>query len=222
MIAKVRKAEDRVIAQRNDTLEKSYTYAYYSILSGIGISSIIFIVIFVILNKKASRTFEFESQEISREELESIVKARTAEISQINNRLNSKINDLQKMDLALKQSEKYYRMLFEQAHDAIIIFSPESQVIIDANKRACEMYGYTKEEFIGLSQKKINKNNPQSEDNVKQILQHGLLFNYQQVHYTKDGSEILVETNATLIKYAGKYAILAHNRDVTDRVLKFI
>lgn len=199
--------------------EQKFLFAKYSVLAGIGLSCIIFISLFVLLIKKTAKVFESESQEISREELEAIVKERTAEISQINKKLYTKVDELQKMENALKQSEEYYKMLFEQAHDAILIFDPNGEIVLDVNNRACEIYGFKREEFIGLSLKLISKNIPQGEENLRNTLAKGYFHNFQTVHYNKNMSEILMEINASVIQYKGKPAILSLNRDITERVL---
>ncbi|MCI0449075.1 MAG: PAS domain S-box protein, partial [Chlorobi bacterium] len=123
---------------------------------------------------------------------------------------------------AIKQSEQYYRMLFEQAHDAIIIFSPDDEKVLDVNQRACEIYGFSKDEFIGLSLKTVSKNVPQGKENIEKTLKTGYHNNFQTVHYRKDYTEMLIEVNASVVSYMGKPAILSLNRDITDRVLKVI
>lgn len=220
LISKMKTEEDKVIRQKNTSNADSYTFAKYAILGGIGASCIIFIITFIVLYKKASKVFALESQEISREELEEIVKERTAEISQINRKLYGKVDELQKMDKALKQSEEYYRNLFEQAHDAIIIFAPEGEIVLDLNERACALYGFSREEFIGLSLKTISKNIPQGEKHIDDTLKKGYFYNFQSVHYRKNYTEMLMEINASVIDYKGKPAILSINRDITDRILK--
>jgi PAS domain S-box-containing protein len=52
---------------------------------------------------------------------------------------------------ALQRSERYYRSLFENAHDAILIFDPDGEIVFDANVQACEMYGLSREELVGQS-----------------------------------------------------------------------
>lgn len=51
---------------------------------------------------------------------------------------------------ALEQREKEYRMLMEQAADAIMIGDTSTQRIIAANLRACELLGYTREELLTM------------------------------------------------------------------------
>lgn len=222
LTVRMKQEEQKILAQKKELAEQSYTFTYFILLGGIIISSTIFITVFIILKKKASMTFDLENQEITREELEQIVKERAAEISQINQKLYKKVDQLEKTEGALKRSEQYYRMLFEQAHDAIIIFLPEDETVLDVNKRACDLYGLKRDEFIGLSLKKISKNIPQGKENIKSTLQKGYYHNFQSVHYKKDSTEMLIEINASVISFNGKPAILSINRDITDRILKVI
>ncbi len=219
-IEKIKLEEQKQLDQNMETAENSYAFSSYTMLGGILISCIIFIAVFVTLRKKAAGSFEAENQEISREELELIVRERTEEISQINRKLYKKVDELIKMDEALKHSEEYYRMLFEQAHDAIVIFLPENERVLDVNRRACDLYGFTREEFLAISLKSISKNKPQGEENIRSTLEKGYYHNFQIVHYKKDLTEMLIEINASVIDYGGKKAILSINRDITDRIMK--
>jgi PAS domain S-box-containing protein len=54
----------------------------------------------------------------------------------------------------IKESERKYKGLFENAIEGIFIFNEQSD-IIDANPAACKMYGFKKEEFLKLSVKDI-------------------------------------------------------------------
>ncbi len=220
LLNKMKKEEFRSLEKKKELTESSTQFTFYTFIAGILASILIFIVAFVSLIKKASHTFALENQEISREELEQIVKERTAEISQINQKLYSKIGELEKMEGSLKSAAEQYRKLFEQAHDAIVIFSPEDHKVIEVNRRACDLYGFTREEFIGLSLKNIWKNVPQDEENLKHTVEKGYYHNFQSVHSRKDMNEMLMEINASVFNYRGKKVILSINRDITDRILK--
>jgi len=127
------------------------------------------------------------------------------------------ITDRKLADEALKQSERDYRAIFEQAHDAIIIFVPESEIILEVNRRACELYGFSRSEFIGMSIETISKNPANGKDKVKQTREMGEYLNFETVQYRKDGSEMFLEVNASTIKYQGSEAIITINRDITER-----
>lgn len=220
LLNKMKREEYKNLEKDKDNIATSYQFAYITFIAGIGASVLIFIIVFISLSKRASYSFALENQEISREELEQIIKERTAEISQINQKLYKKVDELEKKDADLKKSEELYRKLFEQAHDAIVIFSPEDEKVIDVNRRACDLYGFTRDEFIGLSLASISKNSVQGRENINLTLEKGYYHNFQSVQYKKDMTEMLMEINASVFMYRGKKVILSINRDITDRILK--
>jgi PAS domain S-box-containing protein len=130
------------------------------------------------------------------------------------------IHDISERKIAeekLKTSEKEYRNLFELANDSIIIFEPENEIILDVNSRACKTYGFTKEEFIGMSLKKISKNVELGEKKIKEILENRQLNNFETVHLKKDGSLLSILVSATAIEYKGQKAIQSLNLDISER-----
>lgn len=52
---------------------------------------------------------------------------------------------------ALSEAEARYRVLFEAAPFGVIVMDPATHRILDVNERACDEYGYTREEFLRLS-----------------------------------------------------------------------
>jgi PAS domain S-box-containing protein len=118
---------------------------------------------------------------------------------------------------ALKQSAQDFRDLFEQAHDALIVFNPEPEIVLDVNQRACEIYGFTRSEFIGMSLEAISKDVVRGKSQVRKTLERGDYLNFETVQYRKDGSEMFLEINASTILYQGQLVILTINRDVTER-----
>lgn len=125
----------------------------------------------------------------------------------------------QQAEIALRRSEADYRGLFENAHDAIIIFAPEGEKVLEVNQRACQIYGFTREEFIGLSLRSLTKDVARGEECLKQVLRQGAFVQFESVQYRKDGSELFIEINSSLVDYQGRVAVLSINRDVTDRTL---
>lgn len=119
----------------------------------------------------------------------------------------------------LEASEKEIRNIYDSAHDAIIVFDPEGEIVYDVNKRACQMYGFSRDEFIGMSLEKISKNANRGKAKVMETLRQGDYLNFQTVQYRKNGSEMHLEINASVINYRDKIAILSINRDITQRNL---
>jgi PAS domain S-box-containing protein len=118
----------------------------------------------------------------------------------------------------LKQSEKDYRLLFMSAHEPILVIRPEDEVILEANDKACEVYGYSRPEFIGLSLKGISDDVNRGEQKIIETLNAGNIINFQTVQFRKDGRKLFLEVNASTIEYKGKQAILSINRDITGKL----
>jgi len=127
------------------------------------------------------------------------------------------IIERKKAEKALKKSEQDYRELFESAHDAILIIEPEKEVVLDVNKRACQIYGFDRSEFIGTSLKEISKDVSRGENHIKLTLDKGCYHHFETIQYRKDRTEMLLEINASVVNYKDQRAILSINRDITDR-----
>jgi len=117
----------------------------------------------------------------------------------------------------LRRSELQYRTLFERANDAIIIFRPADEEILEANPVACQLYGYTKEEFIGMSLRPLTQDVERGLSLIARLLDTGSIRDFTTVHVRKDGSPIHFLMNASVIDYQGGKAILSIGRDMTDR-----
>jgi PAS domain S-box-containing protein len=127
------------------------------------------------------------------------------------------ITERKRGEEALEQSERDYRTVFEQAHDAIMVFAPEQETVLDVNERACELYGFNRAEFIGMSLETLSKNPASGTKLVKETLEAGENLNFETVQYRRDGSEMFLEVNASTIIYQGRQAIITINRDITGR-----
>ncbi len=127
------------------------------------------------------------------------------------------ITERKRAEAALKQSEQDYRTVFEQAHDAILIFAPEGEIVLDVNRRACEIYGFSRSEFVGMSIETISKFPANGKDKVKETMEIGDYLNFETIQFRKDGSEMSLEVNASTVNYQGQQAIITINRDITER-----
>jgi PAS domain S-box-containing protein len=117
----------------------------------------------------------------------------------------------------LRESELQYKTLFEHANDAIIIFEPEEEIILEANHRACTTYGFSRSEFIGMSLKALSKNVGAGEKHLQKLLMQGTYEEFETEQFRKDGTAIHLLVNSSIIDYKGKKAVLSINRDITER-----
>ena len=117
----------------------------------------------------------------------------------------------------LRRSEHYYHGLFEHAHDPIIVLAPEGERVLDVNPRACEVYGFTRQEFLAMSLEAISRDVERGRQQIRQTLERGSYLNFETVQFRKDGTALTIEVNASVIDFNGRPAILSINRDVSER-----
>jgi PAS domain S-box-containing protein len=122
---------------------------------------------------------------------------------------------------ALEESEQRYRALFEKAGDAIFLLEaegPDHGRIIDANQAAADMHGYTVDTTKKLNIRDLDT--PQDArkvcDRVERML-GGEWIHERISHRRSDGSEFPVEISAGMISIGDKKAILAFDRDISER-----
>lgn len=119
----------------------------------------------------------------------------------------------------LIESEKRYRMIFENAYDGIIIHDTEGN-IFDINKHMYTRLGYSKEEMLKMTLSELVASN--FDENiakyVSKLEEEGVAI-FESGDRRKDGSFLPVEVSARLIDYRGQKAILSVVRDITQRKL---
>jgi len=121
----------------------------------------------------------------------------------------------------LEISEANYRMLFDKASDAMILWEIEADGayrVREANRMALERYGYTKEEMLKLGGQDLNT--PDSfkytSDAVDQMKNTGYAV-YELTHRTKDGRPIPSEVYGHAFELNGKQVVLSVIRDISER-----
>jgi PAS domain S-box-containing protein len=143
-------------------------------------------------------------------ELEAVQEELRRERDELERRVAERAEELRKASLD-------YRRIFENAHDAILILAQENEIVLNVNRRACEIYGRSREEFIGMSLEEISENVDSGRRRVAETLESGVFYNFETVQFRKDGGRMFLEINASAIEYEGRPAILSINRDVTER-----
>jgi PAS domain S-box-containing protein len=127
------------------------------------------------------------------------------------------INDRMLAEQALRESEERYRTLVEASMDAIYLESIEGE-ILDCNKAACEMLGYSKDELIGKS---ITDLLPEDKlhllpEIVDKLISDGESF-VEGENLRKDGTIIPVETRARVIDTSSGKRVVVYVRDISRR-----
>ncbi len=132
------------------------------------------------------------------------------------------ISERKQAEEALKRSEELYRSLIENANDAIISINRKG-VVIDWNKKAQEIFGYTAEEILEESVLKlVRPSEKESQSSALDFLsQKEDIATYdatkEAVVVRKDGREFPAEISYYTSKVHGEYFVTALVRDISER-----
>jgi len=127
------------------------------------------------------------------------------------------VTERKRIEAALRQSEKDYRGLFENANDCIVIFEPEGERVLEANSRACEIYGIDRSELIGMSLEEFSEDIERGREHVDLTLETDAVHRFETTQHRSDGSPLNLEITATVVDYQGSPAIYSIGRDITER-----
>ena len=121
---------------------------------------------------------------------------------------------------ALKISEEKYKYLFENAPYPMVMWEFKTLNILDVNKKATELYGYTKEEFTQLNIKQIRQAEdiPLIEAATKSLESYGVEHHGIWRQINKSGKVMYVEVNARVFELNGRLVSINHNQDVTKKL----
>jgi PAS domain S-box-containing protein len=128
------------------------------------------------------------------------------------------LNNLQRAEEALRESEEKYSSLVEHGNDGIVIL--QDGLIKYANSKMVQMLGYSLEET--MNKPFINYVSPGHRELVidryrKRIAGEEVPETYELDIIAKDGKTVNVEVNASLLEYQGTMADIAIVRDITER-----
>jgi PAS domain S-box-containing protein len=120
----------------------------------------------------------------------------------------------------LEMQEKY-RVLFENANDAIMIADAETGIILEANKKAGDLLGRPVSEIIGIHQSEVHFEE-ESEHYSRVFKEHvsreGIVPPELLYFRHRDGHRIPVEVSPGVFKMGGRKLIQGTFRDVTERL----
>ncbi|MDX1695360.1 MAG: EAL domain-containing protein [Ketobacteraceae bacterium] len=127
-------------------------------------------------------------------------------------------------DTALKISEERNRMLVEYAPEAIVIFSPDTNRFVSANRNAARLFGASKAKLYELSPADVSPvtqpNGVESEVLIRQLISDTIAGKhpvFEWRHQTVDGR--LIDCEIRLDRFPSEDAILIRGSitDITER-----
>ena len=113
----------------------------------------------------------------------------------------------------LRESEERFRLLSEAAVEGVVIH--DNGIIIDANRRLCEMFGYELGELLGANV--FDLPSPEYLGTIMEHVRSGSTARYEVVGRRKDGSTFVAEITGRPMLYRGRHVRVATMHDVTER-----
>ena len=122
---------------------------------------------------------------------------------------------------ALHASEEHFRQMFATIPVPIWLYDATSLKFLEVNDAALRHYGYSREEFLGMTVEDLNPAQTPEEAQVEiqnnlQIAANETLPTVPRKHRTKDGRLLDVEIHCQRVKFTGTSAILVAARDITE------
>ena len=171
-----------------------------------------------VMNEITKRKLTEEALRKTRVELEQKVFERTAELEKINDRLRAQVHECAIAESALRKSENKYSTLVE---DALIgVYINKGGVIVFANDKFAVIYGYAKDELIGMDSAILV--HPEDRDRVRELRKKRLAgekvpSEYEIRGLKKSGETIWVMRSLSVIDFDDGPAISGIVQDMTKR-----
>jgi len=119
-----------------------------------------------------------------------------------------------KAESALRESEERYRQLYEMESDAILLIDVETLRVIEENRAAETMFGYSKDEILGMRIDDLSAEPELTRQAIFSKLTHIPLRRYRK----KNGEVFPVEITTHYFELQGRMVTLAAVRDIAKRV----
>jgi PAS domain S-box-containing protein len=146
-------------------------------------------------------------------------------LSRTRTRLADELLERKKAEEVVRDSERRFRSLFEQANDAILLI--RGGKIVECNNKTIELYGLAREELIGRRPDELSPAvQPDGQDSrLKaaakiEAARSGEGQSFRWKHRHSDGHLFDADVSLTCVEFDGEMVVQAIARDVTER-LKF-
>jgi PAS domain S-box-containing protein len=118
---------------------------------------------------------------------------------------------------ALRESEERFSRMFREHGAVMALIAPETGEIIDANRAACDFYGYSVEQFKKLRIDQINMLSGEEIARTIEQASKGEINQFEFPHRLADGEIRTVEVHSSPISVKGRTLLFSIIQDMTER-----
>ncbi|SIS02369.1 PAS domain S-box-containing protein [Peribacillus simplex] len=131
--------------------------------------------------------------------------------------------ELHQLHQQLQESEKKYRVLFEQSPDAVYLVELNKDQfptrLLEVNPVGCERFGYNREELLSMPFAEYSQSSTMFIRTVEKIKEGKRSFTLQdEFTFNKTGKKINNEFSVRVFNLDGKEVLLLISRDITERL----
>ncbi|MBW1681170.1 MAG: PAS domain S-box protein [Deltaproteobacteria bacterium] len=119
---------------------------------------------------------------------------------------------------ALRESEARFRSIFELSPEPVSLSEPESGVLVDVNRKLCEVTGMSREDLVGRSAVELGLFTDQDRARfVKALKESGEIRGMEMGFKNRDGGLLTGHMYSRIIEVSGRPLILTLFLDLTER-----
>lgn len=123
------------------------------------------------------------------------------------------ITEPRRIEEELQETEKKYRQLMEVETDAVFLLDADSLEILDSNKTASQLYGYTRNQLLQMKALNLSA----QPERMAKVMKKGIKLASQQYHKKQDETVFPVEVVANPFVWKGRQVLMTAIRDTSER-----
>jgi len=151
-------------------------------------------------------------------ELESLLEIADRKADILTNLLKEANAEFERALELFKRTETNFRVVFENAPEAIYIIDAYTRQIMDCNQFMVEWLGYAREDLLSMKMDAIVvAETSDLQDKINQALDRGIVRVQERRYARKDGTIVDAETTGAVVEYEGKKCLAILVRDITER-----
>ena len=123
------------------------------------------------------------------------------------------VTEPRRLEEDLHETEKMFRQLMELESDGILLVDVETLDILDANKAAATMYGYSRNQLLTMKKTDLSAQPDKTEASIRKAVK----YSSSKFHRRQDESVFPVQIQANAFVWKGKQVMMVTVRDMTEQ-----
>lgn len=129
------------------------------------------------------------------------------------------ITNRKRLEEALRENLIKYQIFFEKQKDALMLVDLDTQRLLEVNKAATALYGFSKEALLKMKFSDLAAESKKNDASTKKLIHELSTGSNVFKHKKKDGTPFLVEISACAFKWRNRDTLCAIVRDIAERAV---